>query len=99
MLSHYRKRGEITCPVWLQVTDFDLYAFWLQPEMDGYFVASEELAFQLRRGGVEPARIHVQRASPASTDPLTSGTSTGWAARRRTTGFFCCCRPGCTGTR
>lgn len=59
VLSYYRKRGEIICPVWVQVTDFDLHAFWLQPEMDGYFVASEELAFQLRRGGVEPARIHV----------------------------------------
>lgn len=59
VLAHYRKRGDITCPVWVQVTDFDLHAFWLQPEMDGYFVASEELAFQLRRGGIDPARIHV----------------------------------------
>ncbi|WP_426110614.1 MGDG synthase family glycosyltransferase [Massilia sp. PWRC2] len=47
------------CPLFVHVTDFDLHAMWVQPAIDGYFVACEEVAFQLRRAGVAAARITV----------------------------------------
>ncbi|MDB5909078.1 MAG: galactosyldiacylglycerol synthase [Massilia sp.] len=59
VLSQMRASGAVDCPVWVQVTDFDLHALWVHPHMAGYFVASEEIAFQLRRSGIAAEHIHV----------------------------------------
>ena len=57
VLTH-RKQTSAT-PLFVHVTDFDLHAMWLQPGIQTYFVGCEEVAFQLRRGGVDDARIDV----------------------------------------
>lgn len=49
----------LTCPVWVQVTDFDLHTLWVQPQIHGYFAANEEVAFKLRERGVAAELIHV----------------------------------------
>lgn len=47
------------CPVWVQVTDYDLHRAWVQPGMAGYFAASEEIAFLMKSRGIAPEAIHV----------------------------------------
>ncbi|GIZ52814.1 MGDG synthase family glycosyltransferase [Noviherbaspirillum aridicola] len=47
------------CPVWVQVTDYDLHRAWVQPGMAGYFAASEEVAFLMRAGGIPEDAIRV----------------------------------------
>lgn len=59
ILMHQINKGEFNVPVWVQVTDFDLHRMWLIPQMQGYFVASDEVAFRLRDHGVASSRIHV----------------------------------------
>jgi len=59
LLMRERLRGRLTCPVWLQVTDFDLHNMWCVPGLSGYFAATPEVAFRLRARGIDPARIHV----------------------------------------
>jgi processive 1,2-diacylglycerol beta-glucosyltransferase len=59
LLMRERNRGRIDCPVWLQITDYDLHNMWLVPGMTGYLAATEEVAFRLRARGIPPARIHV----------------------------------------
>jgi processive 1,2-diacylglycerol beta-glucosyltransferase len=44
--------------VWVQVTDFDLHGLWLHEHMQGYFVASEEVAARLIGKGMPAERVH-----------------------------------------
>jgi processive 1,2-diacylglycerol beta-glucosyltransferase len=59
LLMRERNRGRIDCPVWLQITDYDLHNMWLVPGMAGYFAATDEVAFRLRARGIPAALIHV----------------------------------------
>jgi processive 1,2-diacylglycerol beta-glucosyltransferase len=59
MLSRLLRKGELHCPVWVQVTDFDLHRMWVQEGMTGYFAANDEVAFRMRASGIAPERIHV----------------------------------------
>jgi processive 1,2-diacylglycerol beta-glucosyltransferase len=59
MLARLIKRGELACPVWVQVTDFDLHRLWVHQGMAGYFVANEEVAYRLRAHGIDASRVHV----------------------------------------
>ncbi len=59
LLSREFARGRLHCPVWVQVTDFDLHSLWIQPNVTGYFAANDEVAFKLRERGVPEHRIHV----------------------------------------
>jgi len=59
LLMREQARGRIGCPVWLQVTDYDLHNMWIVPGMAGYFAANEEVAFRMRARGLPAARIHV----------------------------------------
>ncbi len=59
LLSAAKHKGRITCPIWVQVTDFDLHRMWVHDGINGYFVANDELAFRLQAYGVDAARIHV----------------------------------------
>ena len=52
-------QGRLTCPVWVQVTDFDLHTLWVQPQIHGYFAANAEVAFKLRERGVAAELIHI----------------------------------------
>lgn len=59
LLAAAKKRGEIDCDVWVQVTDFDLHHMWVHQGLSGYFVANEELAYRLRCNGIAAERILV----------------------------------------
>ena len=59
MLANAIKKARLTCPVWVQVTDFDLHRLWVQEGMAGYFAANDEVAFRMRACGVPAASIHV----------------------------------------
>ncbi len=53
------KEHRITCPVWVQVTDFDLHQMWVHEGISGYFVANDELAYRLHAQGVPASRVTV----------------------------------------
>ena len=59
MLSQLIKKNLLSCPVWVQVTDFDLHRMWVHDGMAGYFVANDEVAFRLRAQGIGSQTIHV----------------------------------------
>jgi processive 1,2-diacylglycerol beta-glucosyltransferase len=59
ILAHLIRNARLSCPVWVQVTDFDLHRMWVQQHMAGYFAASEEVAFRMRAQGIASQAIHV----------------------------------------
>lgn len=59
ILAAARREKRIDCPVWVQVTDFDLHQLWVHDGVDGYFVGNEELAYRLRTQGVQISRISI----------------------------------------
>jgi len=59
ILFHQRRKGHLHCPVWLQITDFDVHRMWAVPDMAGYGVATDEAAHRLAALGIAPERIHV----------------------------------------
>ena len=59
LLARGIRKSEVTCPVWVQVTDFDLHRMWVIPRMRGYFAANEEVAFRMKAHGLAEDAIHV----------------------------------------
>jgi processive 1,2-diacylglycerol beta-glucosyltransferase len=59
ILMRERVRGRVTCPVYVQITDFDLHGMWIVPDMAGYFAASDEVAFRAHARGISSNRTHV----------------------------------------
>jgi processive 1,2-diacylglycerol beta-glucosyltransferase len=59
ILSALRAEGKVGCPVWVQVTDFDLHRMWVHEHMSGYFAASERVASRLRALGIADSMIHL----------------------------------------
>jgi processive 1,2-diacylglycerol beta-glucosyltransferase len=59
LLSREIRKGHLDCPVWVQVTDFDLHRMWVQQNMAGYFAANDEVAFRMRAQGIPADKIHV----------------------------------------
>ena len=59
LMSQLAASGRLHCPVWVQVTDFDVHRMWLHQGMAGYFAASDEVAFRMRELGIAAAAIHV----------------------------------------
>ncbi|MES2756648.1 MAG: glycosyltransferase [Pseudomonadota bacterium] len=59
ILSRLAGSGVLRCPVWVQVTDFDLHQMWVHEHMAGYFAPNDEVAFRLRERGIAEAAIHV----------------------------------------
>ncbi|NML59862.1 galactosyldiacylglycerol synthase [Massilia sp. RP-1-19] len=59
ILSQLIARDGLSCPVWVQVTDFDLHPIWVHGHMAGYFVPNEEVAFRLREHGIAANQIHI----------------------------------------
>jgi processive 1,2-diacylglycerol beta-glucosyltransferase len=72
LLAHQVAAGQLNCPVWVQVTDFDLHRMWVHRKMAGYFAANEEVAFRMRGQGIPPEAIHVTGIPimPAFSQPL-----------------------------
>ena len=59
LLARAIGKGALHCPVWLQVTDFDLHRMWVQPRMRGYFAANAEVAYRMKAHGLEKDAIHI----------------------------------------
>lgn len=59
ILARLRRNGRLRCPVWVQVTDFDLHRMWVHVGVTGYFAGNEEVAYRLRDKGVPADAIHV----------------------------------------
>src|SRR5450830_561310 len=59
MLARQIHLGELSCPVWVQVTDFDLHRLWVHEGMAGYFAANDEVAFRMRAQGIAEQNIEV----------------------------------------
>jgi processive 1,2-diacylglycerol beta-glucosyltransferase len=59
ILADARFKQQVNCPIWVQVTDFDLHPIWVQPGISGYFVANDELAYRLYAQGVPSSRVVV----------------------------------------
>lgn len=59
ILAHMTRKARLSCPVWVQVTDFDLHRMWVQQGMAGYFAATDEVAFRMQAQGIAPHTIHV----------------------------------------
>jgi processive 1,2-diacylglycerol beta-glucosyltransferase len=59
LLSQLIAAGRVDCPVWVQVTDFDLHRMWVQDHMEGYFAPNDEVAFRMRELGIAAERIFV----------------------------------------
>ena len=59
LLSRALRQHQLACPVWVQVTDFDLHRMWVHEHMQGYFAATDEVAFRMRHEGIPPERIHI----------------------------------------
>jgi processive 1,2-diacylglycerol beta-glucosyltransferase len=72
MLSRLLRKDVLHCPVWVQVTDFDLHRLWVHEGIAGYFVANDEVAFRLRAHGIAENRIHATGIPimPAFTETL-----------------------------
>jgi processive 1,2-diacylglycerol beta-glucosyltransferase len=59
ILARELRKACLDCPVWVQVTDFDLHRMWAHERMAGYFVATDEVAFRTRAHGIAADTIHV----------------------------------------
>ncbi len=59
LLKREIDKDRLHCPLWLQVTDYDLHNMWLVPDMAGYFAATDEVAFRMRARGLPANRLHV----------------------------------------
>jgi processive 1,2-diacylglycerol beta-glucosyltransferase len=54
-----RRKGKLSAPVYVILTDYDIHTMWIQPGVDHYFVATEEMAHALRVKGVGDAGVSV----------------------------------------
>lgn len=59
LLSRRYSRGHDIPPVWVLVTDFDVHGLWVHPHMEGYFVATEEIAWRMAGRGISAERTLV----------------------------------------
>ena len=75
LLMRERTRGRVASPVYVQITDFDLHAMWIVPDMAGYFAASDEVAYRAHARGIARERMHVTGIPimPAFAAPLDRG--------------------------
>jgi processive 1,2-diacylglycerol beta-glucosyltransferase len=76
LLSRRKARGVKLPPLWVQVTDYDVHALWVHPHVDGYCVASDEVAFRLADRGIPRDRITVTGipVMPQFSEPLDRAT-------------------------
>src|SRR5262245_10936591 len=51
--------GEEAPPLYVVVTDFDVHSFWVNRQATGYFVASEQVKWQLAQYGYPAEKIRV----------------------------------------
>ena len=59
ILAQEVAEGRLRCPVWVQVTDFDLHRMWVHRHMAGYFAGNDEVAFLMEKQGIDRDGIHI----------------------------------------
>ena len=59
LLDRQIRHNKFNRPVWVQVTDFDVHAMWVQKQMTGYFAASAEVACRMADRGIPAEKIQV----------------------------------------
>lgn len=59
ILSQLIATGQLRCPVWVQVTDFDVHRMWVHKHMAGYFAPNQEVAFRMAGHGIAAEAIQV----------------------------------------
>ena len=59
LLARRIKKGKFNTPVWVLDTDFDIHKMWIYEGMEGYFAASEEVAWRMHDRGVPFERIYM----------------------------------------
>jgi processive 1,2-diacylglycerol beta-glucosyltransferase len=57
VLPSIAKRMSRKIPMFNVVTDFDLHMRWVHPGVDKYYVATDDLASELREHGIDPDRV------------------------------------------
>lgn len=72
LLARRIKKGKFSTPVWVLDTDFDIHTMWIYEGMEGYFAASEEVAWRMHDRGVPFERIYMTGIPimPAFQQPL-----------------------------
>lgn len=59
ILAAQRRKGKLRASLHVTLTDYDIHTMWIQPGVDHYYVATEEMAFALREKGIGDAEVHV----------------------------------------
>ncbi len=59
LLGRRRRKGKLDAPLFVTLTDYDIHTMWIQAGVDGYFVATDEMAHALRAKGVGDATVDV----------------------------------------
>ena len=59
ILAAHRRKGKLRATLHVTLTDYDIHTMWIQPGVDHYYVATDEMAFALREKGVGDAEVHV----------------------------------------
>lgn len=54
-----KRQGHIQMPIIAILTDFSSHQFWLYPQVDTYFVATEGMVSEMTQVGIEADKIHV----------------------------------------
>ena len=57
--SILKRQGHIDVPLVAIMTDFSSHQFWLYPQIDTYYVATESMVTEMVASGIDIARIHV----------------------------------------
>lgn len=57
ILSHVKR--DLNIPIYAILTDYDVHAYWIHHQIDGYFVGSNEMKTQMKNMGVSDDKIYV----------------------------------------
>lgn len=59
VLAPRRLNGKLDCPLFVTLTDYDIHMMWVNAGVDRYFVATEDMAFALRRAISTDSQVRV----------------------------------------
>lgn len=57
--AYLKRAGKLKTPLAAVITDFAVHGLWIYPEVDYYFVATEQMKAELISHSIAPERIHV----------------------------------------
>jgi processive 1,2-diacylglycerol beta-glucosyltransferase len=58
VLARWKRKKRLSVPLWSCITDFVAHRFWLEEGMEGYFTATAENQWRMRRRGLTGANIY-----------------------------------------